>query len=1085
MRLRERYGRFCLLCGKVLCLLALLPTTALAAQPPYEFDATLSLIGGCVTPKKTDPDQVPDPGCPEKKPSKLFHMPSAIAFDSFGDEYVTNFGAEEGKQGVVDIFSPKGVFIAEVQDELGPKSVAIDSEGTLYTFDQSPGHEAEFGRYKPTSYEPAKEEIAYGPRELIATDPGPSEGGIAVDGKDHVLVDWSGSIKEYGPAKEENELLDTITNKRLYSSTFLALDKERKRLYASSCPDGDITKCWVLVFNAENPHELLEEIKGPGSESSFASQKGWISIAVDEETGDFFVGDLEATKNVYQFNEGYEPISTLAINPELFEGGAPLQIAVSNAGAAFNHEDLFVPANTPKNRALAFDPPHECAPEIEGIGAADIAETEGDLQAQIEPCGGITAYRFEYLSQQEYEEGGNSFTGAKVAGEGTVLPAEQGAEVSAPLGSLQPGTSYRFRIFAENGVGGTEAQASFATYDDAPVSSICENQSLRIAYSAPLPDCRAYELVTPADTGGQLPTGANTAGEVFPSVKASPDGDVISFLTEGGTIPGFEGTGSANGDLYRTVRTQHGWSTESAGPNGEQTTAADEGSTSPDQGYSFWSANREGSAVIGGEITRYVRYPDGHSELIGRGDFGTDPRARGKLITENGTHIIFTAGGIYDRTADEVTHIISQLPNNPEVAVVGEYLGSSTDGEGVAFMHGSKLYLRAHNNTTYEIGESVEFASISEGGARIFYVEGGNLLAFDIETEKTTPFTEVGNAVPVNVSADGTRAYFVSTTAIGGSGESPNGAVAKAGAENLYLSEEGTIRFVGTVTKRDVEGESNPSFVTRVDGLGLWNAATSGGGPAIDPSQTSTDGSVLLFSSRANLDGYAHEGVPELYRYDSAGDSLHCISCIPTKAPATDGANLQSLFPAEVTAPLGTSGFVPNLRADGKRAIFQSTEALVSRDNDGVEDIYEWEENEVGSCTRPGGCVYLLSSGSSSKNNYLYGISNSGNDVFFTTNDILVGGDNDTLSIYDARVEGGFPEEKKLPCRESGECPNSPTPPPLFPSLESEGLPAPPHPSPKPCPKGQHKVKRDGKQVCVKNKKHHRKHNKTKKGAGK
>ncbi|HEX5526106.1 MAG TPA: hypothetical protein VFX44_02775 [Solirubrobacterales bacterium] len=1106
MRERKTQGRFRLLFPGFLCLLlSLLAVSEAAAadRPPYEFDATLSLTGNCST-SKVDP--VPDPGCPEKKPPQAFTKLTAIAIDSFGDEYVASYGVEEGKQGRIDVFSPEGVYLTEVKDEFGPKNIAVDSKGTLYTFDQSPGHPGEFARYKPLVYKPAEEKIEYGPRELIATDPGSSEGGIAIDENDHVLVDWSISIKEYGSLGEENKLLDTITNERLYSSTFIALDQQRRRLYASSCPDHNVDECWVIVLNADKPHELLEEIKGPDPGKSFASAKGWISVAVDEETGDFFIGDLEQTKNVYQFNEEYERVSTLAQSPELFEGGSTLQIAVSNAKGAFNHKYLFVPSLKSPPRALAYHPPEPVPPKIEAIFVTGISQTEAELQAQVNPGGADTTYRLEYLSQQEYEEAGNSFTGAKVAGEGTIQPDEQEAEVKAPIAGLQPGVTYRFRAFAKNEKGEDEKEVTFAPYSDAPGTRNCENQSLRTGYSALLPDCRAYELVTPADTNGQSPVGTTGAGDsdIFPGVKTSPGGTAVSFLTHGGSLPGFEGTGSHNGDTYRTTRTASGWSTESAGPTGAEATAANPGSTSPDQGFSFWETTTEGSAVVNGENTHYVRYPDGHSALVGRGSLGTDPAARGKLITAGGTHIVFETRGhgkaqpiqlepdappsgtraVYDRTPDEVTHVISLLPGDETPEGDAAYVGASPDGNGIAFQIGNKLYLRVGDATTYEIGEGLEFAGVAEGGSRIFYVEGGNLIAFDTESEEAIPFTETGNAIPVNVASGGTRAYFVSTTAIGGSGENPNGASAKAGQQNLYLSEEGAIRFVATVTKADVEGKEEQNF-GRIEGLGLWVLGMKGQ-PSRDSSRANPSGTVLLFQSGADLDSYDPEGASQVYRYDSASERLHCISCIPTKTPAGGSANLQSVETLlDVAAPLNLSVLVPNLRADGKRAFFQSTEALVSRDNDESQDVYEWEEKEVGSCIRPGGCVYLISSGHTKGTNYLYGVSQSGDDVFFTTPDTLVNGDNDTPSIYDARVNGGFPEGV---CPEGGCCegdcrPDSSAPPPLPSPVTMAVGPSGnlPH-----CPKGKHIATRNGKQVCVKNKKkHHRKHHKAKKGAGK
>jgi len=1065
--------------------------SALAVEPP-EFDPVLSLTGSCAT-SKVDP--IPDPGCPEKKPPKPFNNARAIAIDPFGNEYVASYGKEEGKDGRIDVFSPTGIFITEIKDEFGPKNVAVDSKGNVYAWEQIPGGETEIARYTPTVYKPAEEKIEYAPRAVIKTGaPLPVTGGFAIDAtNDHLFLAAGTSIFEYSSAAEGNNLLKTITSEKIFSSNFVAVDSARRRLYVSSCHEA-IFKCFVLVLDLDEPSEVLKEINGPNSEEGFLSEKAWISTAVDEETGSFFIGDLEKTNNVYQFDAGYNLISTLKMPSSLFEGGEAMQIAVSNAPEGTkNHRYLFIPSLGTQNRALAFSPPGEEEPVVEAAVATGIAENEAELQALVKPKGGVTTYRFEYLTQQEYEEAGNSFTGAEVAGEGTIVPTEQEAVVKATISGLEPETAYRFRVFVENGVGEDEEEGTFTTYNDAPVTNTCP-AAIRNTHSALLPDCRAYELVTPANTNGRPPRGVGFVGDQFNTVEASPSGEAVSFLTEGGTIPGLGGSGAFNGSLYLSTRGPSGWGTVGAGPSGAESSTPSAGSTSPDQGYSFWTALGVGSAVLS-EFTHYVRYPDGHSELVGRGSLGTDPEPVGRLITENGTHIVFVSSvqlepnapasgtqAIYDRTADEVTHVISLLPGNetPEAGTSAIYRGASANGESVAFEIGNKLYLRVANTTTYEISEGVEFAGITEDGSRIFYLEGGDLFAFDTTSEEAIRFTEVGNAVPVNVAGNGRRAYFVSTTALEGSGENPNGASAQGGQQNLYLSEEGVIRFVATVTERDVEGVIKANGES--DGLGLWIPAVKIHQPARDPSRTNPDGTVLLFSSRANLDGYDPQGAPELYRYDSAAGRLHCISCIPTRAPATGGASLESIAVVQLEPePFSASGFVPNLRADGKRAIFQSTEALVTRDNDEVQDVYEWEEQGVGSCTRPGGCVYLISSGQSASDNYLYAVSASSNDVFFTTADLLVGGDDNTVSIYDARVNGGFPEPAEEPCEGEGCKPDLTPPPSLAPPVTGSTGPSGNVETPKTkrCPKGKHKVKRHGKQVCVKKKK---KHHASKKG---
>jgi hypothetical protein len=306
--------------------------------------------------------------------------------------------------------------------------------------------------------------------------------------------------------------------------------------------------------------------------------------------------------------------------------------------------------------------------------------------------------------------------------------------------------------------------------------------------------------------------------------------------------------------------------------------------------------------------------------------------------------------------------------------------------------------------------------------------------------------------------------------------------VAQKGKENLYLSQGGAIRFVATLTEADVAAGE--------DGVGLemWVPhVISYGEVAEDPSRTTPDGAVLLFESRADLAGYDPEGHVEVYRFDASAAQLDCLSCNPTKLPAEGNASLQSVsFTQFASVPLGPFDLVPNLRPDGRRAFFQSTEPLVSGDVNGLQDVYEWEAKGVGSCTRPSGCVYLISSGQSSRPDYLYSVSDSGDDVFFRSADLLLRSDaEETSSIYDARVGGGFPEERSEPCEGEG-CRPTLSPAPAPPNLGSMSVgPSTNLPAGK-CPKGGHRVKRHGKTQCVR--KHHKRRHRAgvaKKGVGK
>jgi hypothetical protein len=268
--------------------------------------------------------------------------------------------------------------------------------------------------------------------------------------------------------------------------------------------------------------------------------------------------------------------------------------------------------------------------------------------------------------------------------------------------------------------------------------------------------------------------------------------------------------------------------------------------------------------------------------------------------------------------------------------------------------------------------------------------------------------------------------------------------------------------------------------------LGLWEEALEVGQPAKDPSRTTPSGTTLLFESRSDLTDLESEGFAQVYRYDSEGERLDCLSCSPTGIPPTSGSSLQSVpDPGEPLAPVNFYAKIPNQSPDGRRAFFQTAEPLVIGDTDGKLDIYEWEEEGVGSCKKESGCTYLISSGHSASPDYLYAMSRDGDGVFFRTAELLLPRDaENTLSIYDARVNGGSVEPSPEPPCEGEDChPVAPAPDLSTPATSIVG-PSGDVPPPHKCPKGRRWVKRHGEEVCVKKhrKKHHHRAGTHKKG---
>jgi hypothetical protein len=343
---------------------------------------------------------------------------------------------------------------------------------------------------------------------------------------------------------------------------------------------------------------------------------------------------------------------------------------------------------------------------------------------------------------------------------------------------------------------------------------------------------------------------------------------------------------------------------------------------------------------------------------------------------------------------------------------------------------GSPLLLRRENRETLEAAPSqAVFEGLSASGRYLFYLLSGNVYRFDATTGENIELTESADATVANVAASGEAFSFVSPTALS-SGPNPVGASPQQGSQNLYLWRSGVVHFVGDVTANDVLGSQTENGEIPVEGLGLWAEAARRSQPAKASAQSNASGSILLFKSRAPLTGYdsrrdpsAAEGEAELFRFDAPREELTCISCDPTGLPPSGSASLLSLenvttFPNK---PMSVYSEVPNLADAGNRVLFQSPDPLAPEDGNGVQDVYEWEAPGVGSCTQDGGCLSLISTGKSAQPSYLFGASESGDDVFIRTGDQLTRSDDDaTASIYDARVEGGFAEELIPACQGEG-----------------------------------------------------------------
>ena len=91
-------------------------------------------------------------------------------------------------------------------------------------------------------------------------------------------------------------------------------------------------------------------------------------------------------------------------------------------------------------------------------------------------------------------------------------------------------------------------------------------------------------------------------------------------------------------------------------------------------------------------------------------------------------------------------------------------------------------------------------------------------------------------------------------------------------------------------------------------------------------------------------------------------------------------------IPGWTAQNLASALFQSRYLSDNGRLFFNSPDDLVPQASNHKEDVYEYEPAGVGSCESPtGGCVSLISSGSSGKESAFLEATPSGNDVFFLT----------------------------------------------------------------------------------------------------
>ncbi len=216
----------------------------------------------------------------------------------------------------------------------------------------------------------------------------------------------------------------------------------------------------------------------------------------------------------------------------------------------------------------------------------------------------------------------------------------------------------------------------------------------------------------------------------------------------------------------------------------------------------------------------------------------------------------------------------------------------------------------------------------------------------------------------LGISQDGTHVYFAANGDLDGGGPATPGncegpVAGGSGNCNLYLwrEMEGGGAQISFIARLDAGGDERTSDTAN------WSAsATPRMGLTLNwfqkTSRVSPDGQTLLFRSQEKLSEYENEGVPQFYRY-RVGEGLSCVSCNPSGAAPSGTPRLARMIPAALIPARGSALTTRNLSADGERVFFETTDALVGADVNGLDgcprsgsesqvfptclDVYMWE----------------------------------------------------------------------------------------------------------------------------------------------
>jgi hypothetical protein len=1126
-------------------------TSTISRYNPDGTPANFAALGTNVIDGQGSGDETPQNGLSFSSPAE-----SQIAVDNSGSATDGNIYVTQGFPNVINIFSEDGEYLGQLSESSGGAfteacGVAVDPSGAVYVGDYSGG----IHKFVPAANPPVNGDHTTSFSSTtnpctLAAGAGPSAGFLFAARYRNVIskLDSSTGELKYEVSPDSNTTISVDPNT---GNVFAATGTTIKEFDASGAGSATSVSSFTLASEAQGV--AVRGSSGDIYASRFGTSKvevfgGLVTVPavttgvasnVEETTatvnGTVNPDGVELSECSFEYGKttGYGQSAPCAQSAATIGSGtSPVAVSADLSGLELGAEYHFrLVAKNPNGTVNGADEDFklESPPVIKAAWSEGVTFTEAVLKAQVNPEGLPSTFHFEYGTTASYGQS----TAEKALGSD-----EADHTVGAFLEGLQPATTYHYRVVATNSIGTAQGpDHTFTTYARLTQDTSCPNQAFRSGQSAALPDCRAYEMVSPVDkNGGEIERGFNSAFPGAGFFQATPSGEEFAYssTTSFGDQPS-----SQVSNQYIGTRNAQGWSSHGVNPPVTPLTIP-YGLFSPyllhrqyqafsEDLSSGWLLSDNDPALAGGadgflNIDRYDSESDGFEavtvnepteyggpegeahtmelEFKGASADGSLSAYEAKAaLTPDASGTLFH---VYAFSGGEV-HLVSVLPDgtqSPAHSVVGQrnadrgqgYADTvdravSEDGSRIFWTSGSelgpgKIYVRENPTQpqsaisggkctepakacTIAVSESVTtgrsqfWTASADGSKAVFQVQEEssplkeNLYEFDVESETPTLIAgEVGSAASnlpaggvVGASEDLSYLYFVSKEDLD--------AGATAGQRNLYLDRDGSIEFIATLSAADMGvDEDAPHVASRK--------------PVDRTSRVTPDGRHLAFMSTESLTGYDNTDAIgtspissngdadfEVFLYDADAQQLTCASCNPSGARPVGGPllhpfaiwnNTKFKDPAgvfnfvEVWAaawiPSWENEFHPSrvLSDDGNRLFFNSFDALVPWDTNGVQDIYQWEAQGSGSCKEAGGCISLISTGQSAQKSEFLDASADGDGVFIRTASSIDSRDPGRYDAYDARVGGGYPTPTEPPpcvgdaCQSVPSAPNDPTP---------------------------------------------------------